>query len=48
MSDLKRYIKKRKKLDKAFALNYEQGYQDFKIGALLRQAREAAGITYSR
>ena len=42
MSDLKGYIKKRKKSDKAFALSYEQGYEDFKIGVLLRQAREAA------
>jgi len=30
MSDLKRYIQKRKRGDKAFALSYEQGYEDFK------------------
>jgi len=45
MSDLKRYIKDRKQKDKTFALNYEQGYEDFKIGVMLRQAREAAGLS---
>lgn len=45
MSDLKRYVKGRQQRDKAFALNYNQGYEDFKIGVLLRQAREAAGIS---
>ena len=45
MSDLKRYIKGRKETDKAFALNYNQGYDDFKIGVLLRRAREAAGLS---
>ncbi len=45
MSDLKRYIKERKQRDKPFALNYDQGYEDFKIGVVLRQAREAAGLS---
>ena len=45
MSDLKRYIQSRKQKDKSFALNYESGYDEFKIGALLRQAREQAGLT---
>ena len=45
MSDLKKYIKDRKQKDKAFALNYEQGYEDFKIGVMLRQAREEAGLS---
>ena len=45
MSDLKKYIQKRKQTDKSFALNFEKGYQDFKIGAILRQAREEAGLT---
>ena len=45
MSDLKTYIKKRKQNDKAFAFNYEQGYEDFKIGVMLRQAREQVGLT---
>jgi len=45
VSDLKRYIGERKHRDKAFALSYEQGYEDFKIGVLLRQAREKAGLS---
>ena len=45
MSDLKKYIKERKQRDKVFALNYGQGYEDFKIGVMLRQAREAAGLS---
>jgi len=45
MSDLKRYIEKRKQSDQEFVLEYEAGYEQFKIGALLRQAREAAGLT---
>ena len=45
MSDLKRYIQKRKREDKAFAKGYETGYEEFKIGATLRMIREKAGIT---
>ena len=45
MSDLKKYIQKRKQIDKSFALNFDKGYQDFKIGTILRQAREEAGLT---
>ena len=45
MSDLKQYIKERKEKDKAFALKYEAGYDEFKIGVFLRQAREAAGLS---
>lgn len=45
MSDLKKYIQKRKKTDKSFALNYDSGYDDFKIGVMLKQAREDAGLT---
>ncbi len=45
MSDLKRYIKERKEKDKGFALSYDVGYDEFKIGVLLRQAREAAGLS---
>lgn len=45
MSDLKRYIKERKQKDRIFALDYDQGYEDFKIGVMLRQAREAAGLS---
>ncbi len=45
MSDLKKYVKKRKAKDKAFAMDYESGYSDFKLGVMLRQARESAGLT---
>ncbi len=45
MSDLKKYITNRKKTDVEFAVNFDEGYENFKIGVLLRQAREAAGIT---
>ena len=45
MSDLKKYIQKRKQSDKGFALNYDSGYEDFKIGVMLKQAREDAGLT---
>jgi len=45
MSDLKQYIDRRKKRDKEFAKGYEEGYEQFKIGVMLRQARESAGLT---
>ena len=45
MSDLKKYIKGRKKRDKEFARGFEEGYEQFKIGIVLRQAHEAAGLT---
>ncbi len=45
MSDLKKYIAKRKKADKKFAKGFDEGYEQFKIGAVLRQARESAGLT---
>jgi HTH-type transcriptional regulator/antitoxin HipB len=45
MSDVKRYIQKRTESDTEFAQNYEAGYADFKIGVILRQARESAGLT---
>lgn len=45
MSDLKKYIAKRKKEDKEFAQNYDIGYQNFKIGILLKELREKSGLT---
>ena len=45
MSDLKKYIAKRKKTDTEFAEGFEEGYEQFKIGVVLRKAREAAGLT---
>lgn len=45
MSDLRRYINERKKKDKKFAEVFEEGYEQFKVGVMLRQAREEAGLT---
>ena len=45
MSDLKKYVEKRKKKDKKFAQNYEIGYHDFKLGVILKSIRENQGIT---
>lgn len=45
MSDIEKYIKKRKRAEPEFADGFESGYRDFKIGVLLRQAREDAGLT---
>lgn len=45
MSDLKRYVSERKKRDKRFADGYDEGYEQFKVGVLLRKAREEAGLT---
>ena len=36
MSDLERYVKKRKRLDPKFAEGFEVGYSNFKVGFLLR------------
>jgi len=45
MDDLDHYIEKRKKLSAEFTVSFDTGYEEFKIGAMLRQAREEAGIT---
>ena len=45
MSDVKKYIKKRKSRDPEFAKDFDSGYEQFKIGVMLKQARENAGIT---
>lgn len=45
MSDLTKYINKRKKRDRAFAKNFDEGYLDFKIRVVLRTLREKAGLT---
>lgn len=45
MSDLQRYVKNRIERDAEFAEGFEEGYANFKLGILLRQAREAAGLT---
>ena len=45
MSDLKRYIKDRKSKDAVFAAGFDMGHEQFKVGVVLRQARENAGMT---
>ena len=44
-NDVENYIGQRKRADKAFAKDFEAGYGQFKIGVMLRQAREEAGVT---
>ena len=45
MDDLDKYIETRKKLSPKFAKNFNKGYEQFKIGVLLKQARLEAGLT---
>src|SRR5436305_3051809 len=45
ITDLTRYVRARKARDSEFTDGLESGYTDFKVGALLRQAREKAGLT---
>jgi len=45
MSDLKKYIESRKQKDALFSEGFDEGYEQFKIGIILRQARESAGLT---
>ena len=44
-NDVEKYIERRKRADKVFAKDFETGYDEFKIGLMLRQAREQAGVT---
>jgi HTH-type transcriptional regulator / antitoxin HipB len=45
MDDLDKYIEKRKKLSPRFEKNFDKGYEQFKIGILLKQAQIQAGLT---
>ena len=45
MSDVERYIERRKKRSPKFSENFETGYEAFEFSVMLRQARERAGIT---
>ena len=45
MSDIQKYISDRKARDSEFAKDFDSGYEQFKIGVLLKQARLEAGIT---
>ena len=45
MKTLKKYIKDRKAKDPKFDGGFETGYEGFKIGVMLKSAREDAGLT---
>jgi DNA-binding XRE family transcriptional regulator len=45
MSDLQKYIAERKKRSPEFAKNYDEGFETFKLGVMLKQARKEAGLT---
>jgi len=45
MDDLDKYIAKKKKSDKKFAETFDLGYREFKVGALLKLAREQSGLS---
>jgi DNA-binding XRE family transcriptional regulator len=45
MSDLKKYIEKRKATNPEFAEGFDEGYESFRIGVMLKQARLDAGLT---
>ena len=45
MSDLQKYIQARKAQDAEFEKGFDSGYEQFKVGVMLKQARVAAGIS---
>ena len=45
MSDLQKYMEKRKASDPEFAKDFDVGYEQFKIGVLLKHEREQVGLT---
>jgi HTH-type transcriptional regulator / antitoxin HipB len=45
MSDVEKYIKRRKTKNPKFAKDFESGYRAFEFSVMLRQAREEAGVT---
>lgn len=45
MDDVEEYIQTRKKRSRAFADGFETGYEQFKVGIMLKNAREEAGLT---
>ena len=45
MSDLQKYILSRKSRDEDFSNNFDEDYQLFKIGVMLKEVREAEGVT---
>lgn len=45
MSDLDKYIQNRKEQDPEFEKGFDEGYQAFKFGEMLKAARKEQGIT---
>ena len=45
MSDLEKYVDKRKKRDAEFADGYDVGYDAFKFGAIIKDLRLKNGMT---
>ena len=45
MSDLQKHIQEWKAKSPEFAKNYDEGFEAFKLGVLLKQARKEAGMT---
>ena len=45
MSNLHDYIENRKLRDEEFALNYDVGYEEFKIGFIIKELRMKEGMT---
>ena len=45
MSDLQNYKEKRKKQNAKFWTGYDKRFEIFKLGVLLKQARQNAGLT---
>jgi DNA-binding XRE family transcriptional regulator len=45
MSDLKEYVDRRKEADKEFASGYDAGYEEFKLGVILKELRIQKGMT---
>jgi len=45
MSDLQKYIENRKNSDPEFATGYESGYEEFKVGLMIKELRLQKGMT---
>ena len=45
MSDLGKYIEERKDRDIEFSEDFDIGYENFKVGIILKQMREKSGLT---
>lgn len=45
MSDLSKYIEKRKAEDPEFAHGFDSGYEEFKIGLMIKELRLQQGMT---